>query len=117
MDIKLMLKLLRTLEQLRQHERWTHQQLEVYQAESLRQLREYAYARSPFYQRFHKGLFDRPLHELPVLTKATMMEHFDDLVTDRSLRLEEVRASAAQGEAGQRYKNHYWSNATSGSSG
>ena len=117
MDIKLMLKLLHTLEQLHQHERWTHPQLEAYQAESLHGLREYAYARSPFYQRFHKGLFDRPLHELPVLTKATMMEHFDELVTDRSLRLEEVRAVAGQGEAGQRYKNQYWINATSGSSG
>ena len=84
MDIQLMLKLLRTLEQLRQHERWTRAQLDTYQAESLRRLREYAYARSPFYQKFHKGLFDRPLNELPVLTKAMMMEHFDELVTDRS---------------------------------
>jgi phenylacetate-coenzyme A ligase PaaK-like adenylate-forming protein len=117
MDIQMMLKLLHTLGQLRQHEHWTHQQLETYQAESLRRLREYAYARSPFYQHFHKGLFDRPLHELPVLTKATMMEHFDELVTDRTLRLEEVRTDAAQGEAGQRYRNQYWINATSGSSG
>ena len=46
-----------------------------------------------------------------------MMEHFDDLVTDRMLRLEEVRAYAEQGEAGQRYRNRYWVNATSGSSG
>ena len=117
MDIQIMLKLLHSLEELRKHERWTRQELEMYQAESLRGLREYAYARSPFYQRFHKGLFDRPLSELPVLTKAMMMEHFDDLVTHRSLRLEEIRAYAAQGEVGQRYQNRYWVNATSGSSG
>lgn len=117
MDIQIMLKLLHTLEHLRKHEHWTRSQLETHQAASLRRLREYAYARSPFYQRFHKGLFDRPLSELPVLTKAMMMEHFDDLVTDRMLRLEEVRAYAAQGEAGQRYRNRYWVNATSGSSG
>ncbi len=117
MDIPIMLKLLHTLEHLRKHERWTRSQLEAHQAESLRRLREYAYARSPFYQKFHKGLTDRPLHELPVLTKAMMMEHFNDLVTDRSLRLEEIRAYAAQGEAGQRYLNRYWVNATSGSSG
>src|SRR3972149_1140783 len=117
MDISIMLKLLHTLEQLRKHEHWTRAQLDPYQAESLRRLREYTYARSPFYQKFHRGLFDRPLSELPVLTKAMMMEHFDDLVTDRSLRLEAIRAYAAQGEAGQRYRNRYWVNATSGSSG
>ncbi len=117
MDIGLMLKLISTVGQLRLHESWTRAQLEAYQAESLHRLREYAYAHSPFYQRFHQGLADRPLSELPVLTKAMMMEHFDDMVTDRSLHLEEVRTYAAQGEAGQRYRNRYWVNATSGSSG
>jgi len=117
MNIQLMLKLLRALERLREHEHWTRSQLEIYQAQSLRQLREYTYTRSPFYQRFHKGLFDRPLSELPVLTKAMVMEHFDELVTDRSLRLDQVRAYAGQGEAGQRYRNRYWVTATSGSSG
>ena len=56
----------------------------------LRLLREHAYARSPFYRRFHKGLEDRPLNELPVLTKATLMEHFDELVTDPTVRLADV---------------------------
>jgi len=117
MNIQIMLKLLHTLEQLRKHESWTRQQLESYQAKALHDLRQYAYARSPFYQKFHKGLTEHPLHELPVLTKAMMMEHFDELVTDRSLHLEDVRAYATQGEAGQRYKDRYWVNATSGSSG
>jgi len=117
MNIQIMLRLLHMLEQLRKHESWTREQLESYQAESLQQLRQYAYERSPFYQKFHKGLTGHPLHKLPVLTKAMMMEHFDELATDRTLHLEEVRAFAAQGEAGQRYKNRYWVNATSGSSG
>src|SRR5512144_3071172 len=117
MNISIMLKLLHTLEQLRKHESWTRQQLESYQAEALNRLRQYAHKHSPFYQGFHKGLTDRPLHELPVLTKAMMMEHFDELVTDRTLHLEDVRAYAAQGEAGQRYQNRFWVNATSGSSG
>jgi len=116
-NIQIMLKLIHTLEQLRKHENWTHQQLESYQTEALRKLRQYAYEKSPFYQKFHKGLTERPLHELPVLTKAMMMEHFDELVTDRRLHLEDVRAYASQGEAGQRYKNRYWVNATSGSTG
>jgi phenylacetate-CoA ligase len=117
MNIQIMLKLLHTLEELRKHERWSRQQLEAHQSKALHDLRQYAYERSPFYQKFHKGLTGRPLHELPVLTKALMMEHFDELVTDRSLRLEEVRTFATQGEAGQPYKNRYWVNATSGSSG
>jgi len=117
MNISIMLRLMHNLEQLRQHERWTRQQLETYQVDALRHLRDYAYAHSPFYQRFHQGLTDRPLNELPVLTKAMMMEHFDDVVTDRSLHLEDVRAYAEHGEAGQRYRNRYWVNATSGSSG
>lgn len=117
MNIGIMLRLLHMLEQLRQHERWTRQQLEVHQARALQDLRQYAYERSPFYQKFHKGLTGSPLHELPVLTKGVLMEHFDELVTDRSLRLEEIRAFAAQGEAGRRYKDRYWVNATSGSSG
>ena len=117
MNIQIILKLLRTLEELRNHEHWTRQQLESHQAAALHQLRQYAYQRSPFYQKFHEGLIEHPLHELPVLTKAMMMEHFDELVTDRSLHLEDVRAFAAQGEAGQLYKNRYWVNATSGSSG
>ena len=63
------------------------------------------------------GLEDRPLNELPVLTKATLMEHFDELVTDPSIRLEKVREFAA-GNADQRlYLNRYWVTATSGSSG
>ncbi|HEU5381525.1 MAG TPA: hypothetical protein VFV38_39395, partial [Ktedonobacteraceae bacterium] len=58
-----------------QHESWTRSQLMDYQARALRACRDYAYAHSPFYQRFHSGLMDRPLQELPVLTKAMMMEH------------------------------------------
>lgn len=117
MNMQIMFRPLHMLKQLRNHEHWTRRQLEVYQAKALHALRQYAYERSPFYQKFHKGLTGSPLHELPVLTKATMMEHFDELVTDRSLHLKDVRAFAAQAEAGQRYKNRYWVNATSGSSG
>lgn len=117
MNMQLYLSIMNTLGQLRRHERWTRSQLEDYQAEAFRRQRDYVYSRSPFYQRFHKGLTSRPLQELPVLTKAMMMEHFDDLVTDRHLHLNQVRDFAAHGEAGQRYLNRYWVNATSGSSG
>lgn len=117
MNLQLMLKLLHTLEQLRQHERWARPQLLAYQAETLHRQREYVYAHSPFYQRFHKGLFERPLSELPVLTKTMMMEQFDDLVTDRQIRLETVRGYTAKNAGNTRYLGRYWVTATSGSSG
>jgi len=60
---------------------------------------------------------DRPLAELPVLTKAMLMENFDDLVTDRTLHLENIRRFAKKGEVGQRFQDRYYVNATSGSSG
>lgn len=49
MDVQLIRKLMSTLGHMRQHERWTRQQLEAYQPEWLRRLRDYAYAHSPFY--------------------------------------------------------------------
>lgn len=69
MNVRVVTKMPWRLCQLNRHDRWTRQRLEAYQA----RLREHAYARSSFYQRFHKGLADCPLHELPVLTKATMI--------------------------------------------
>jgi putative adenylate-forming enzyme len=117
MNIRIMFNLLHTLEQLRKHERWTRSQLDDYQATALHELRNYAYERSPFYQRFHKGLMDRPLAELPILTKAMLMENYDDLLTDRTLRLENIRRFAEEGEVGQHFQDRYYVTATSGSSG
>jgi len=79
MDTQIILSILSQMRQFRQRDHWTRQQLETHQANALRSLREYTYAHSPFYRRFHQGLVDAPLHELPVLTKAMLMEHFDDL--------------------------------------
>lgn len=117
MAIQILFKMMHHLEQLRRHERWTRAQLEAYQTEAFQQQREYAYAHSPFYRRFHKGLADRPLQELPVLTKAMVMENFDELVTDRTIHLDDVRAHMASDREGRRFLNRYWVTATSGSTG
>jgi phenylacetate-CoA ligase len=117
MNLKIMLQLLKTVRQLRTHEDWTRQQLDEYQSKSLLDLRRYAYQHSPFYQKFHKGLMELPLWELPVLTKSMMMENFDELVTDRSLHLGEIRAFAEHAAVGRRFKDRYYVTATSGSSG
>ena len=117
MDLQLLLKVMNILGEMRTHERWTSDQLEAYQAKKLSRLREFAYAHSPFYQRFHKGLFDSPLAELPVLAKATVMENFDELVTDPAIRLKDVRTHMANDREGKRFLNRYWVTATSGSTG
>jgi phenylacetate-CoA ligase len=117
MNIQILMGLLEELQQFRRRDHWTRELLLAHQAEALRSLREYAYAHSPFYQRFHQGLTDAPLHELPVLTKAMLMEHFDELVTDRAIRLEEVKALMSDQALDERYLGRYWVNATSGSSG
>jgi phenylacetate-CoA ligase len=117
MDMQIVLSVLSQMRQFRLREHWTRQQLEAHQADALHTLREYAYARSPFYQGFHRGLYDAPLHELPVLTKAMVMDHFDELVTDPAIRLEEVKARLANLSGDERFLGRYRVIATSGSSG
>ena len=69
-NLAVVLRILRRRHTLRRRDRWTPQPLQAHQAHALRQLRDHAYAHSPFYQRFHAGRTARPLHELPVPTKA-----------------------------------------------
>jgi hypothetical protein len=49
MDVQIVLSMLSHMRQLRMRDRWTRKLLESYQADSLRNLREYAYVHSPFY--------------------------------------------------------------------
>jgi len=46
-----------------------------------------------------------------------LMEHFDDLVTDRTIRLEEVEAHVANLRGDEQFLGHYWVSATSGNTG
>lgn len=101
----------------REHERWTRQQLAHYQARALDICREYAYAHSPFYQRFHQQVRQRPLQELPVLTKSMLMEHFDELLTDRAVRLSDVQQYMADPQRTALFRERYRVMTTSGSSG
>ena len=97
--------------------RWSRAQLDAHQATRLRELRRFAYKRSPFYRRFHQGLFDRPLTELPILTKAEMMENFDDLVTDRAIHLADVEQWLRGDPGAKLFRNRYLVLSTSGSTG
>jgi putative adenylate-forming enzyme len=117
MNTRIIFKVLWLRRQLRRRDHWTRQQLEEHQAHAIRLLRKHAYARSPFYRRLHAGLTDSPLQELPVLTKAMVMEHFDELVTDPSVRLADVEAHLAALRGNERFRGRYWVASTSGSTG
>lgn len=91
----LVLAVLGRRRRLRRRDSWSRTRLIIHQERALRVLREHAYARSPFYRRFHAGLLDAPLSELPVLTKARLMERFDEVVTDRAVRLNAVERHLA----------------------
>lgn len=102
---------------LRRHEGWTPEQLRERQRRALGALRAHAYACSPFYREFHRGLERAPLEELPILTKSTLMERFDSVLTDPALRLSglEEHLRTLRGD-GATYLG-YHAAATSGSSG
>lgn len=67
---------------------WTPERLAVHQREQLDALLRHAVEHSPYYRQAfgsaaaHGGV---ALDELPTLDKATLMEHFDDIVTDRRI--------------------------------
>src|SRR6185312_13662331 len=96
---------------------WTSEELAVHRRAQLAQTLRFARETSAFYARFHRGMENRPLEELPILTKQTMMENFDDLITDRSVRLADVDAWLKQDDGAGLFRNRYVALATSGSTG
>ncbi len=103
--------------QLETRNRWNRPKLIEHQARQLEALRRHAYAYSRFYRDFHSGLMEQPLEELPVLTKMMVMEHFDELVTDRTIRLRGVEDHLADAGPDDRYLGRYTVSASSGSTG
>jgi phenylacetate-CoA ligase len=96
---------------------WSRERLLAHQNAAAWKLRRLAYERSPFYRRFHQGLENRPLRELPVLTKPVLMENFDDVVTDRSVRLADLEGFLASPGGDGLFRGRYVVLATSGSTG
>ena len=117
MDLSILVPLLGRRRVLGGHDRWPRARLDAHQAAALRTLRRFVLDRSPFYRRFHAGLADRPLAELPVLTKGLLMEQFDALVTDPRIRLADVQEHLAGLVGDALYLGRYRLSATSGSTG
>jgi phenylacetate-CoA ligase len=102
------------------HDRWTGGQLQALQRRRLETLVRHAAARSPFYRERWAGLdLGDPveLGRLPVVDKATVMERFDDLVTDRRLTLAAVEAHLDGLAGDQLLAGRYRAMATGGSTG
>ncbi|HEU0030044.1 MAG TPA: hypothetical protein VFQ53_05390 [Kofleriaceae bacterium] len=116
-DVRLIAKILRTRVRLRSHERWSTDDVRAHQQRAAEELRAFAMRHSPFYQRFHRGLETAPWDQLPVLTKRELMTSFDELVTDRDVRLADVERYLAQLQGNERYLDRYWVSRTAGSTG
>lgn len=114
MELQLLPYLFTAFRQFRQRDGWTREQIEANQQTQLAALRRHAYAHSPFYQRFHEGYYDRPLYELPVLKRDMLVTHFDDIISDRAVQLEDVKRHL-QTQPGTFMNGKYLVAATSGS--
>jgi phenylacetate-CoA ligase len=80
----------------------------------------FASSNSPFYHDFYKGItVDSPLRlqDLPVLSKATMMNNIDWMFTDRQISYDGINRHLTSGLTGKRYLGEYRILATSGSTG
>ncbi len=117
MSPRLLLRVLRLRRKQRQRERLPRFELQRLREDAERRLREFALERSPFYQKLHRGLEGRPLHELPVVTKAMLMESFDDLVTDPVVARAAVLEHLEHLEGDQLFLDRYRVASTSGTTG
>ena len=85
-------RLLWNLYQQKQNTKKSRQQIELLQKRKLEKILRYAYENSPYYRETFEAagidadtIVKTPLSSFPTLNKDQLMEHFDDLVTDRSL--------------------------------
>ena len=86
---------LRRSRELLQRDRWTAARLRTHQRVLLGELVRHATANSAFYRRLYRGIDvggELELERLPVIDKAAMMDHFDELITDPRLRLADLEA-------------------------
>lgn len=102
---------------------WSAQRLAEHRTARLRELLRVAVERSPWHRRRLAGVdVDRvteaDLGALPVMTKDDLMAHFDEIVTDPGLRLEQVEAHLDGLTGPDTYLlDRYHAVASSGSSG
>jgi phenylacetate-CoA ligase len=109
---------LRHARALAERERWPVERREAHQRERLTELVRYAAARSPYWRDATAG-YDPAVgvSSLPELDKATMMERFDEVVTDPRLRRDELLDHVERLRGDELHLGRYRAMTTSGSSG
>lgn len=117
--------LLWDLYQLKRNEHKNRGQIGKMQNKKLRKLLRYAYDHSAYYRRtFEDAGITRdqmetlPLSAFPVMDKASLMEHFDEIVTDPELKQQELREFDKNSSIKEKlYRGRYHIVHSSGSTG
>ena len=122
MDVRIVSRVLFLRAAWRRRDHWDATNIAAHQDRALQELRRAAYAGSEFYRRHHAGLQEAPFDQLPPVTKADLMSHFDEAVTTPDLKLADVeqhlRALAAEnGDPGVPWRGRWWAAATAGTAG
>lgn len=92
---------------------------ETLQKERFSSLVNYARDNSPYYAKKYAELPDKPsLTDLPPVTKPELMEHWDEWVTDRDIKLSSIREFMLNRDnIGRKFARKYQVYTTSGSTG
>lgn len=98
-------------------EYWSREKIQRLQNKHLESLRRYSYRYSPYYRALHKGYEKAPLSELPVVSKQELMKNYDDVVTDRRVKLEQIYQHIRNQYFHKLFLNKYRVLVTSGSTG
>lgn len=122
MDASLIAQVLLLRAAWRQRDHWDAARIAVHQGHALQELRRATYAGSEFYRQHHAGLHDAPLDQLPPVTKADLMEHFDGALTTPDLRLADLEnhlrtLTQSGGDPGLPWRGKWWAAATAGTTG
>lgn len=122
MDLRLITRVLFLRAAWRRRDHWDAARITAHQDRALRELRRATYAGSEFYRRHHAGLHEAPLDQLPPVTKADLMAHFDEAVTTPDLSLADLEnhlrsLTQSGGDPGRPWKGRWWAAATAGTTG
>jgi phenylacetate-CoA ligase len=109
---------LRQARGLAERDRWPVERRQARQRERLTELVRYAAARSPYWREAAAGYDQNDgAASLPILDKATMMERYDDIVTDQRVRRDDLLEHVERLRGDELYLDRYRAMTTSGSSG
>jgi phenylacetate-CoA ligase len=99
-------------------DRWSREEVLAFQRERVQALITHAVTHSVYYREvLGADAAERPLSELPTLSKSTMMAEFDKIVTDPRLRLADLQAHIAGPDPFQSFLGDYRVATTSGTTG